>query len=86
FFSLEPQSRSVALMQSRSVTELDDTSFERLVEAFVNKAELWKQQIDKVLAGSPPHALVPAQAGTAGAAHGEPLQSVRPADGAHIYG
>lgn len=86
FFSVEPQSRSVALMQSRSVTELDDSSFERLVEAFVNKAEFWKQQIDQVLAGAPPPALVPAQAGTVSATQDAPLQAARPADGAHIYG
>ncbi len=91
FFSLEPQSRQVALMQSRSVTELDDASFERLVEAFVNKAELWKQQIEQVLSGKAPEGLLlpgqgagqGADAGTDGAAA---ARFARPADGAHIYG
>ncbi len=89
FFSLEPQSRQVALMQSRSVTELDDASFERLVEAFVNKAELWKRQLEQILRGETPEELLPgatdATAATASAGSA-PAAVVRPLDGAHIFG
>ncbi|MEY4653083.1 MAG: hypothetical protein RI884_1664 [Pseudomonadota bacterium] len=88
FFGLEPQSRSLTLMQSRSVNELDDPSFERLVEAFVNKAELWKRQIEQLLSGNVPEGLVlPGTLPAAGAAAGTaPGPAARPADGAHIYG
>ena len=85
FFSLEPQSRSVALMQSRSVTELDDDSFERLVEAFVNKAELWKRQIEQVLAGASPEGLLPGHAAGEDTTGSAPASSAR-LDGAHLYG
>lgn len=90
FFCLEPQSRQIALMQSRGVTELDDASFERLVEAFVNKAELAQRQIEDVLNGVTPEGmLVAPPQGLSAAADpsGNTVPAVpRPMDGAHIYG
>jgi len=90
FFSLEPQSRQIALMQSRSVTELDDPSFERLVETFVNKAELAKRQIEQVLSGAAPERLLmPPPQGAAtpvSTPSGGAPAFARPADGAHLYG
>lgn len=38
---LVPQSQRIAFMQARSLTELDDAAFERMVEAFVNHVEQW---------------------------------------------
>lgn len=90
FFGLEPQSRQIALMQSRSVTELDDAIFERLVETFVNKAELAKRQIEQVLNGAAPEGLlIPQPQGHAmstGTPGGGTPAVGRPMDGAHIYG
>lgn len=89
FFSLEPQSRQIALMQSRSVTELDDPSFERLVETFVNKAELAKRQIEQVLSGAAPEGLLMPPQGAAASVStpsGSAPAFARPADGAHLYG
>ena len=42
---LEDATNGVILAQSRAVTELDDPSFEKLVEAFVNQAERWKKHL-----------------------------------------
>lgn len=42
---LEDATNGVILAQARAVTELDDASFEKMVEAFVNQAERWKKHI-----------------------------------------
>lgn len=42
---LEDATNGVILAQTRSVAELDDPSFEKLVEAFVNQAERWKKRL-----------------------------------------
>ena len=42
---LEESTQGLILAQARSVTELDDASFEKLVETFVNQAERWKKRI-----------------------------------------
>lgn len=42
---LEEATNGVILAQARAVTELDDPSFEKLVENFVNQAERWKKRI-----------------------------------------
>ena len=41
----EDATNGVILAQARAVTELDDASFEKMVEAFVNQAERWKKHI-----------------------------------------
>jgi Tir chaperone protein (CesT) family len=77
---LVPQTQQLALIQARSLTELDDASFERLVEAFVNKTEQWKLRLQDALNG--PGAAVPAITAS------DPLPPAPPrlTDGAHIFG
>lgn len=84
---LEPQSQQVVLMQSRSVTELDDASFESLVEAFVNKAERWKSRMDDLskTGSAEVSALAPPEASQV-VSLGHPGMDPRRADGAHIFG
>ncbi len=79
-FSLEPQSRSLILMQAKPVADLDDATFERMVEAFVNKVEMWKQRIDLPAGGPSEQAPAAPDAGSA------PRLPERPYDGAHIFG
>ena len=77
---LVPQTQQVALMQARSITELDDASFEKWVEAFVNKVEQWTLRLSQVL---------DKQDGNLAAqkASDNPVpQPARPTDGAHIFG
>lgn len=42
---LEEATNGVILAQARGVTELEDASFEKMVETFVNQAERWKKRI-----------------------------------------
>ncbi|TFZ03249.1 type III secretion system chaperone [Ramlibacter rhizophilus] len=42
---LEDATNGVILAQARMVTELDDASFEKMVETFVNQAERWKKRL-----------------------------------------
>jgi hypothetical protein len=85
-FGIEPQSGKITLVQCRSVTELDDAAFESLVEAFVNKAEVWKKQIEQVLRGVPLQSLLPADPRATEATGETSASAARPLDGAHIYG
>lgn len=48
---LEEATNGIILAQARGVTELDDASFEKMVEAFVNQAERWKKRIAGAKAG-----------------------------------
>ena len=49
---LEDATNGVIMAQSRTVTDLDDASFEKMVETFVNQAERWKKRIAAVKSGS----------------------------------
>jgi len=89
---LEPQSQQIALMQSRSLSELDNATFEALVEGFVNRAETWKRDLEQ-LVGAGAAAGVPSGAmSDSGALHvtmDDDAQTSLPTppDGAHrIYG
>lgn len=42
---LEEATQGLILAQARSVTDLDDPGFEKLVETFVNQSERWKKRI-----------------------------------------
>ncbi len=42
---LEEATNGVILAQARGVTELEDASFEKMVETFVNQAERWKKRL-----------------------------------------
>lgn len=68
---LEEATNGVILAQARSVTELDDASFEKLVETFVNQAERWKKRVTE---------------GSSGGASIDNASSSRPPAGAHIFG
>lgn len=72
---LEEATNGVILAQARGVTELDDGSFEKMVETFVNQAERWKKRIAAAKAGAP------AETGMAPA---QPFAS--PMEGPHIFG
>lgn len=80
---LVPQTQQVVLVQARSVIELDDATFEKMVETFVNKAEQWKLRLADLdgtrTNGSPgqPH---PSDTSAL------PPMLARPTDGAHIFG
>ncbi len=50
---LEDATNGVILAQARPVTDLDDSSFEKMVETFVNQAERWKNHIATVKAQGP---------------------------------
>jgi hypothetical protein len=49
---LEDATNGVILAQARAVTELDDSSFEKMVETFVNQAERWKKHIAATKTGA----------------------------------
>ncbi len=85
-FSLEPQTQSLILMQSKPVADLDDATFERLVEAFVNKVELWTQRVGQILAGEAVPSLAPGGLTPGDEAHPSASMPQRPYDGAHIFG
>ncbi len=85
-FSLEPQTQSLILMQAKPVADLDDATFERLVEAFVNKVELWTQRVDQIRSGEAVPSLVPGSVSPDGAAQTSESIPQRPYDGAHIFG
>ncbi|MBL0422014.1 type III secretion system chaperone [Ramlibacter sp. AW1] len=63
---LEDATNGVILAQQRNVTELDDASFEKMVEAFVNQAERWKKHIAQARNGSTPELSQPALATSSG--------------------
>lgn len=69
---LDAPSHSIILMQGRSVQELDDPTFEKMVENFIDRAEAWQQRIDTFSGGS--MSPVPAKA------------DGPPPDGAFIFG
>ena len=73
-------------MHAKSVAELDDATFERQVEAFVNKLEVWKQRIAQLL--EDPFATVTAMDAAASndSTTAPPRGPERPYDGAHIFG
>lgn len=85
---LDAHSGQIALMQSRRITELDDATFEQMMEAFVNKAELWKRRLEAALNGDPSQ--LPPTTPFADASMPDPASSApstaRPLDGAHIFG
>jgi hypothetical protein len=85
-FSVEPQSQGVMLMHAKPIAELDDATFERQVEAFVNKVEMWKQRVAQILEDP----AAPGGAIDAAASHelaAAPTRGPeRPYDGAHIFG
>ncbi len=72
---LEDATNGVILAQSRTVNELDDASFEKMVETFVNQAERWKKRIAAAKAGAPAEATL-----SASAAYASPME------GPHIFG
>lgn len=72
---LEEATNGVILAQARTVTELDDGSFEKMVEAFVNQAERWKKRIAAAKAGAPAETAMPI-----GATYASPME------GPHIFG
>lgn len=74
---LEEATNGIILAQARTVNELDDGSFEKLVETFVNQAERWKKRIAAAKAGAPAEA--PMAMGTGYAAPSS-------MDGPHIFG
>lgn len=53
---LEDATSGVIMAQARSVTDLDDASFEKMVETFVNQAERWKKRIAAVKSSGPEQA------------------------------
>ena len=85
-FSIEPQSQGVMLMYAKPVAELDDALFERQVETFVNKVEMWKQRIAQLLEDPTAPASAIAAAASNDSATTPPRGPERPYDGAHIFG
>ncbi len=84
---LVPQTQQVVLMQARSINELDDASFEKMVEAFVNRAEQWKQRLQEASSGIASDAVHQAPTrSTPGSTPAMPTLEARPMDGAHIFG
>ncbi len=75
---LEEATGGIIMAQARHVGELDDASFEKFVETFVNQSERWKKRLAAARSGQPaPDARAP------GDAHG----GYTPAhDGPHIFG
>lgn len=71
---LEEGTQGLILAQARSVTDLDDASFEKLVETFVNQSERWKKRIASVRDSSEPEKVMPA------------LDLMPHRDGAQIFG
>ena len=59
---------------------------ERLVEAFVNKVELWTQRIQQVISGEAMPSLIAAGQDTGGTKDAREPMPQRPYDGAHIFG
>lgn len=57
---LEEATQGLILAQARSVTDLDDPSFEKLVETFVNQSERWKKRITAFKDSGSPEAVLPA--------------------------
>lgn len=49
----DKNSQSLILLQGRPVQELDDATFEKLVERFIDRAEAWKQRIESFDADAP---------------------------------
>lgn len=70
---LEESTQGLILAQARGVSELDDASFEKLVETFVNQAERWKKRIAALKQG-----------GREDSANSMDLMPAR--DGAQIFG
>jgi hypothetical protein len=68
---LEDATNGIILAQSRTVTDLDDASFEKMVETFVNQAERWKKRIGE---------------GSRSAELSDAASTLRPPEGAHIFG
>ncbi len=75
---LEEATGGIILAQARSVGELDDASFEKFVETFVNQSERWKKRLAAARTGHPAQDTRPPDAGHGGftPAH----------DGPHIFG
>lgn len=57
---LEEGTQGLILAQARSVTDLDDPAFEKLVETFVNQSECWKKRIASFKDSSSPEQVMPA--------------------------
>jgi hypothetical protein len=72
---LEDATNGVILAQARTVNELDDASFEKMVETFVNQAERWKKRIAAAKAGAPADHVMPVASAYAS-----------PMEGPHIFG
>ncbi len=71
---LEESTQGLILAQARSVTDLDDASFEKLVETFVNQSERWKKRVAALKRGE-------------GASANAPAMDLMPSrDGAQIFG
>lgn len=56
---LEEATQGLILAQARSVADLDDASFEKLVETFVNQSERWKKRIAAFKDSSEPDKALP---------------------------
>lgn len=57
---LEEATQGLILAQARSVADLDDAAFEKLVETFVNQSERWKKRIASFKDSSEPEKVLPA--------------------------
>lgn len=75
---LEEATGGIILAQARSVGELDDASFEKFVETFVNQSERWKKRLAAARTGQPE---ADAQRPTSG-----PGAFPQAHDGPHIFG
>jgi len=74
---LEEATNGVILAQARAVTELDDASFEKMVETFVNQAERWKKHIAGMKTGA---------GGSTPERAYQPMSTAHAADAARIFG
>lgn len=74
---LEEATNGVIMAQARSVSDLDDASFEKFVETFVNQSERWKKRLAALRSGQP----------MPGNGSGHPAGVFSPPhDGPHIFG
>lgn len=69
---LDEASQCIVLMQGRPVQELDDPTFEKMVERFIDRAEFWQQRIESL--------------GTSASPQPQAQVNKLVPDGAHIFG
>ena len=75
---LEEATGGIIMAQARNVGELDDASFEKFVETFVNQSERWKKRLAAARSGQ--------AVNDAGAPGMRPGSFPPPHDGPHIFG